>query len=117
MMNNVDYKLQSNIDQIAKCIKDSNYCLASEAKEEAEYILRYCPKELYKNIDEIVNNEKISDIKYFLITNDKQMKITINEIYQDFYKKIPYIIIILGICKELNNNYGFLWLHDLLQLG
>lgn len=116
-MNNVDYKLQSNIEQIAKCIKDTNIFLASEAKEEAEYILKYCPKELYKNIDEIVNNRNISDIKYFLITNDKQMNITINKIYHDFYEKIPHIIIILGICKELNNSSGFLWLHDLLQLG
>ena len=84
-------------------------------KEASDTILDYCPKILYKNIDEIVNEQSLTDIYFDFVAGDKDFTKTLNEISKDFYNEFPPILILLGVCFEIKGEFGFMWLHNMLQ--
>ena len=115
-MNNTDYILKSSKKDIAKAISKSGIYFGKEADNAAEFVLEYCPKVLYKNIDEIVSKNSLTNICFDFVAGDNELFTkTINALCSDFYNHLPPIIILIGICYQMKDESGFLWLHDLCQ--
>lgn len=106
---NDDYVLKSSKEDVAGTIRKAGVMFGKEADDAAEMILKYCPKHLYPNIDEIVNEKPITDIYFDIELNGRIYKKTVNSITDDFYVLKP-IVILIGICMELKGEYGFAWL-------
>lgn len=115
-MKDCNYILKSSESDIANIIKKAGFLTGVDPVEGAKTLLEFCPRELYKNIDEIVNNETLSEISFSFKNGDgKIFTKTLSNICEDFYHELPPILILLGVCFEIKKEHGFLWLHNLLQ--
>lgn len=104
------YILKSSIQEIADSFTKQNYGCGQVSLDAAEYLIMHCPKELYINIDEMVNNLPISDISIYLPINGKEKKIIVNQVKKDFYNLPTICNILLAIAKNNNGEDGFGWL-------
>ena len=110
-----EYVLKSTKEDIAAAIKRTGIFFFEEADESAKVILEYCPKILHQNIDEIVNGLTPTNIYFEIETSGGVFTETVSSICDDFYNKLPFIAIILGVCLEIRDGSGFDWLNSFFQ--
>lgn len=113
---------QYNKDKVINIVKKTWVPLGTTAEEVAEVLLNDCPEELLVNFDEIMQNKSISDILFTFERKTfdgkrqyKTVSVSLNQMYKDFYEKVPYVILLFAICLEVKEEPGFLWLHNSLQ--
>lgn len=111
-----EYQLQSTIEDIANSISEQKIAYGNLALDTAKELLKICPKELYQNIDEMVQHKSFSNINITFYIDNKLQKMDANLLKYKFCYGIPADYHILYALSLQKLNYtGISWLIDNYQ--